>query len=131
VRTCANEPAKKCKTKQNNEDLDNITPMVQSEVRLYITTGDGHFLLLGSVLSLDGAGQVGREAPGFKVVIHKLVFFGPASAKPFVKFLLVVEGDVCDGEASPVHVDRGWWAAAHVCRAEGEVLVRIDSLPVG
>lgn len=105
--------------------------MVQSDIGLYITTRDGHFLFLGSIFRLDGAGQVRGEAPSFKVVIHQLVFLGPASAKPFVEIFLVVEGDVCDGEASPVHINRCWWAASHVCRAESEVLVRVAALSVG
>ena len=104
---------------------------MQSDIGLYIASVDSHFLRLGSILSLDGAGQVGGESPGFEVVVHEFVLFGPTSAKPFVEFFLVVKRDVRDGEASPVHVDRGGRAAPHVRRAEGEVLVRIAAFSVG
>lgn len=89
----AYKPAQERESNQHHEDLSNLTPVMQFDAGLNVAGRDSHFLLVGSMLSLDGTSQLRGESTGFKVLVHELIFLGPSSSQPGVKFLLIIEGN--------------------------------------
>lgn len=98
------------KCPQHSEDFDKLPPILCLHLRLN--------------MALDSR-TVSREAASGNVLLEELVLFSPDLTEPQVKLLCVAKRYVCNGEASPVEVDRFRWPPLEICACKAEIILAI------
>ena len=99
---------------KDHKDLNELEPVPRAHLGLDESAGGA---------SLCRCAGYGGEAASGLVLLHEGILLVPLLAQPHVKFVVIVEGQVGDFEASPVKVHRLWRPALEVRAREGEVFL--------